>query len=138
MLQKEAMRWPLRSSGCACSPAIAPLPVPCGGDFDPCRRYCSLYGGSPKERYRFELTYEESGVLLQSNSGCEGQQLDPRIHYCHFSKLRKESPGAGVGLQASEFYPCPKPLLSNLGSNTSFKPKSALVSDRIKVGIGAL
>jgi hypothetical protein len=29
------------------------------------------------ERNRFELTYEESGVLWQSNSGCEGHQLDP-------------------------------------------------------------
>ena len=47
------------------------------------------------ERHRFELTYEESRVLWQSNSGCEGHQLDPRIHSYRFSTLKKESSEAG-------------------------------------------
>jgi hypothetical protein len=42
------------------------------------------------ERHRFELIYEESGVLWQSNSGCEGHQLERRIHSYRFSTLRKE------------------------------------------------
>jgi hypothetical protein len=80
MLQKEAMRWPVRSSGCACSPAIAPpVPVVAILILIPVVAIVhSLYGGSLMERHRFEPTYEESGVLWQSNSGCEGHQLDPR------------------------------------------------------------